>query len=423
MLLIKGGNVVNSDGSHYVDVRVKDDKIVEIGHDLQHRDEKVIDAVGLHVLPGAIDPHVHFRDPGHPEKEDFESGSMAALAGGVTTVFDMPNTNPPTIDMDALRQKREAAKKAKCNVRFFVGATEDNIGNLAELCAEPDVVGVKIYMGSSTGSLLVDNVSAWEEIFEIPDIQVVVHAECEECIQSNLKKFESLEDPQMHSVVRGNDVAETATRQALEIGFKHNTRLHIAHMSTREELFAVREYKKKGYENLSCEVCTHHLIFNLDDYDVKGMFIKVNPPIRSREDRNALWEDGIALGVVDMLASDHAPHTIEQKSMDYEHAPSGMPGVQECTSLMLNQVNDDELDFQRFLELRCFNPARVFELKKRGDIKEGYFADFVLVDINEEHTFTKDVLKSRCGWSNYEGRKVKGWVKKTIVNGDLVFSD
>jgi dihydroorotase len=422
MFLIKGGTVYSSSGKKELDIRVHGDKIVEMGRGLEADGEQVVDATGLLVMPGAIDPHVHFRDPGNPEKEDFRTGTEAAVSGGVTFVMDMPNTNPPVIDMESLDAKREIAKeKAVCNFGLYIGATPDNIDQLAELCSQPDVVGVKIYMGSSTGSLLVDKVEYWDQIFQIPGIQVVVHAECEGCILDNMKKFETVEDPEIHSVIRGNDVAETATRQALEIGMKYGTRLNIAHLSTSEELYAVKEYKEKGYDNLTCEVCPHHLIFNLEDYHEKGMFMRVNPPIRSKEDRKALWEDGINLGIVDMLATDHAPHTVEQKDREYKKAASGMPGVEELTPLMLEAIHRGDMTLERFVEMRCLAPARIFKLEKRGDLKEGYFADIALIDFDKEWTITAKEMKSKCGWTNYEGFKVRGKVAKTFVNGQLAY--
>lgn len=422
MFLIKGGTIVHSDRSFLGDLRLRDGKILEIGHDLELEDgEELIDATGKHVLPGCIDPHVHFRDLDLAYKEDFLTASKAAVAGGVTTVFDMPNSNPPTIDMAGLDAKREVASKAVCNVKFFVGATPHNISGLKDLVSEPDVVGVKVYMGSSTGDLLVDNDDLWDQIFSIDGILVAVHAEMESIIRSNTEKFRTIDDPQIHSVIRSNDAAEAATRRAMEIGFKHGTRLHICHMSTREEVFAVKEFRSNGYDNVTCEVCPHHLIFNTDDYERYGNFLRVNPPIRSREDRNALWEDGIALGVVDVYATDHAPHTIEEKKADYWHAPSGMPAVQEATSLLLHKVSLGELSIEKFVELRATRVASIFGIKDRGILREGYHGDVIIVDLEREEEINLDWLESKCGWSNYEGFKVKGWVEKTFVNGELVF--
>lgn len=411
MELIVGAHVYTKKGFKVLDLRVGDGVIAEIGYDLVvNSGDKVIDGVGKYLMPGFLDPHVHFRDPGNPEKEDFESGSLAALAGGVTRVFDMPNTNPPTTTRQNLEIKRAAAKKAKCDVKFWIGATYDNLDEIAELINEPDVVGVKAYLGSSTGTLLFDDESYWDRLFSIPDIQIAVHAEKEAIIKANTEKFKDIEDPEIHSVIRSNEAAEAATRRACEVGFKYNTKLHIAHLSTSEELFVIKEYKEKGYTNLTCEVCPHHLIFHTGDYAKYGNFLRVNPPIRSREDRQHLWEDGIGLGLVDMIATDHAPHVKADKECLYHLAHSGMPGVQECASLMLNAVNMGKMSIEKFVELRCVNPGRIFGCHEHLYLKEGSKLNMVMVDLNEPFEIEIGSLKSRCGWSNYEGFTGKGKV-------------
>lgn len=424
MFLIKGAQVYLKSGLKKVDVRIKDDLISEIGTDLDlNKGETLLEASGKILLPGAIDIHVHFRDPGHPEKEDFDSGTQAALAGGTTTVFDMPNTKPSTVDLESLNVKREAANKANCNVKFWIGATYENLEILPELCEADDVAGVKAYLGSSTGSLLFDDEEYWEKLFSIPGIQVMVHAEKESIIQKNDEKFLSIEDPEIHSVIRSNDAAEASVRRACEIGFKHKTKLHIAHMSTMEELVVIKEYKEKGYKNLTCEVCPHHLVFHTDDYHTFGNYLKVNPPVRSREDRTAMWDDGIALGLVDVIATDHAPHLREEKERLYHKAPSGMPGVQECTNLMLNAVNMKKLSLDDFVRLRSTSPGRLFGVDKRGMIQKGYFADLMLIDLDADFEIKEIDLKSKCGWSNYTGIKGKGVVEKVWCNGELKVSN
>jgi dihydroorotase len=419
MFLIKGAKVYTKNGLKNVDVRVKDKMIVEIGHDLVAADEIVVLAEGKVLLPGAIDVHVHFRDPGHPDKEDFATGTAAALAGGVTTIFDMPNTNPSTISRENLSVKREAAKKAKCNVKFWLGATYENLDEVAEMIKEPDVVGVKAYLGSSTGNLLFDNEDFWDKLFSIKGLQIAVHAEKEAIIRANTEKFKTIQDPEIHSVIRSNDAAEAAVRRACEIGFKYGTKLHIAHLSTAEELMVIREYKDKGYRNLTCEVCPHHLLFNIADYHEYGNFMKVNPPIRSKEDRQALWDDGIGLGLVDIVATDHAPHEKAEKELPYPQAPSGMPGVQECTSIMLNAIHLKKISLDDFVRLRSTSPAKLFGVEKRGMIHEGFYADLMLVDLDAEYEIKLEDLKSKCGWSNYVGRKGKGVVEKVWTNGEL----
>jgi dihydroorotase len=422
MYLIKGAQVYTENGLKKLDVRIENDRIIEIGQDLELNlisGEEEVMAYGKYLLPGAIDIHVHFRDPGNPEKEDFKTGTEAALAGGVTFICDMPNTNPSTTNKAGLEAKREAAKKAKCNTKFWLGATYNNLDEIKELIKEPDVIGVKAYLGSSTGNLLFDNEEYWDKLFSIPGIQVAVHAEKESIIQENNLKFKDIEDPEIHSVIRSNDAAEAATRRACEIGFKYNTKLHIAHMSTSEELVVIKEYKEKGYTNLTCEVCPHHLIFHIGDYHEYKNFLRVNPPIRSKEDRKALWDDGIGLGLVDMISTDHAPHTVEEKDCNYHVAHSGMPGVQECSSLMLNAIHLGKITLDDFVRLRSTNPAKIFNLEGRGVIKEGNFADLMLIDLDADFEIKLEDLKSKCGWSNYVGRKGKGVIEKVWCNGKL----
>jgi dihydroorotase len=423
MFLIKGGVVVNHDGRKELDVRINDGLISEIGHDLEAKEgEEVINAAGKFILPGAIDVHVHMRDLGASHKEDYKTGTTAAIHGGVTTVFEMPNSNPPTIDQESLELKLKAVdERAICDMKVYVGATPDNLDILPELTKHPRVAGIKAYLGSSTGNLLFDNKDLWDRLLsENKDTLVAVHAECECMINQNTEKFKDIHDPEIHSVIRGNDVAEAATRKIIEVGFKHNARLHIAHMSTKEELFAVKEYKEKGYTNLSCEVCPHHLFFTTNDYDKLSTYLRVNPPVRSKEDRNALWEDGIALGVVDIYATDHAPHTVEEKEQDYWKAPSGMPAVQEAGVLLMSKVHEGELSLEKFVELRSFKPAEIYRLEDRGYIKEGLRADIAIWDIEKPFKITKDWLKSKCGWSNYEGFDCFGEVQHVFVEGEKV---
>ena len=417
--LLKGGMIVTPDSTKNLDLLVVGDFIEKIGHDLNVDGAELIDCRGKLILPGVIDPHVHFRDPGFLEKEDWASGSLAAVKGGVTTVFDMPNTNPATTSREALALKLDAAKaKSLCNFGVFAGATPTNNDEL--LAMKEDVIGIKIYMGSSTGDLLVDRLEALKQIFDFK-MQIVVHAESERLINENMEKFREVHDPAIHSVIRNNEVAAAATQMAIELGEAKNVRLHIAHMSTKEELLLVKNAKRRGYSNLSCEVCPHHLYFNTDDYLKFGNYLRVNPPIRSADDVAALWFDGIGLYGVDMVATDHAPHLPETKEVDYWQAHSGMPGVQESLPLMLTAVSEGRLTINRLVELMSFNPAKIFGVAKRGLVTEGNFADLAIVDPHDEYVYTKDMVATKCGWSNYVGRKFVGKVVYTFVNGNLVF--
>jgi dihydroorotase len=331
-------------------------------------------------IPGLIDCHVHFRDPGAPEKEDWASGSAAALAGGVTTVLDMPNTNPATITVEALEAKRAIAQaKSKVAFGLFFGATRDN---LEEIRKAQNICGIKIYMGSSTGNLLLDDPVVWEEVFKIAkekNVPVVVHAETESMIQQGRRDCEC---------------ARVATEAAIMLREKVGNRLHIAHISCKAELDLVRAHK---CPELSCEVTPHHLFFTEEDR--KDAFLKMNPPLRSAADQAALWE-GLRDGTIDCIATDHAPHTEEEKSLPFEDAPAGVPGVEFMLPLMLNAVNEGRLTLERLVELTSVNPSRIFGVPVQGQ---------VLVDMNATKTIHKEDIQSKCGWSPYVGRTLKGW--------------
>lgn len=329
-------------------------------------------------IPGVIDSHVHFRDPGAPEKEDWASGSAAALAGGVTTVLDMPNTNPATITVEALEAKRAVAKaKSKVAFGLFFGATRDN---LDEIRKAENICGIKIYMGSSTGGLLLDDPAVWEEVFKIAkekNVPVVVHAETEAMIQVGKRDCEC---------------ARVATEAAIALREKIGNRLHIAHLSCKAEVELVRAHK---CPELTCEVTPHHLLFTAADQ--KGGFLKMNPPLRSQADQDALWE-GLRDGTIDCIATDHAPHTFAEKQSS--EPPAGVPGVEFMLPLMLNAVNEGKLTLERLVELTSENPSRIFGVPVQGQ---------VLVDMNLEKTIRREDIKSKCGWSPYEGRTLKGW--------------
>ncbi len=333
---------------------------------------------GKVLIPGLIDCHVHFRDPGSPEKEDWTTGSAAALAGGITTVLDMPNTNPATITVEALEAKRAVAKaKSLVNFGLFFGATKDN---LDEIRRAENICGIKIYMGSSTGNLLLDDPALWEEVFKIAkekNVPVVVHAETESMIQAGQRDCEC---------------ARVATEAAIALREKIGNRLHIAHLSCKSEVELVRAHK---CPELTCEVTPHHLLFTKGD--VKDGFLKMNPPLRNQEDVEALWE-GLLDGTIDCIATDHAPHTIQEKQS--ENPPAGVPGVEFVLPLMLNAVNEGKLSLERLVAVMSENPARIFGVTPKGR---------VLVDMNLEKTIRPEDVKSKCGWSPYEGRQLKGW--------------
>ena len=414
-LIFRNVTVVNASGKDLRDVFVDEGKIVGPFEDISAR---VIDGSGKFLMPGAIDGHVHFREPGASQKEDWETGSAAAAMGGVTTVLDMPNNEPPMVTLEALEEKRKLIEgRSHVNYGLYFGATLNNFEALEKV---KGVVGFKLYMGSSTGDLLVDDASAWEKIFEIAGkkgLPVVVHAEDESRIKKRAAEFAGHDEAKTHAEIRDCECAVLAARAALELRKKIGNKLHLAHMTCKEEVVLMREFADP---NLSCEVAPHHLYFTEDD--MEDSFLKMNPPLRHEEDLRVLWE-AVRDGTVTCLATDHAPHTKEEKSQTHWKAPAGVPGVEFLLPLMLNEVNANMLPFERVAELLCTGPARIFGLKGKGEIREGMDADLVLVDMNLEKTIAESDVMSKCGWTPYLGYKLKGWPVMTVVNGEVVMEE
>jgi dihydroorotase len=374
----------------------------------------MIDAKGMIVLPGLIDVHVHFREPGDIQKEDFLTGSRAAAAGGVTTVLDMPNNKPPITNAAALEDKRELAKKSIVNYGFYFGATSNNID---EIKKAKNIAGVKTYMGSSTGNLLVTDDSALGRIFSSGEL-IAVHAEDEEMMLKNAERYKNEHNAEIHGKVRSQECAAAAVKKAVDIAKKYNTKLHICHSSTEEEMRLIAAAKKDA--NISCEVTPHHLFLTAAAMRKLGNFAKMNPPLRSKSDVEALWK-GISRGVVDIIATDHAPHTIEEKEVDYWKAPSGVPGVETMLPLLLNAVNNNILSLQQLVKLTSENPAERFGIKNKGKIIARADADLVIVDMKKEKTIKNSEIVSKCAWTPFDGWKVKGRVIATIANGEIIY--
>jgi len=395
-------------------VLVKNGKIVKISKSALKEKVPTIDIQGMYLLPGLIDVHVHFRTPGMTEKEDWVTGSKAALAGGVTTVIDMPNTKPPTIDAASLKAKRALVKKdAMVNYGFFAGATNENVAEIKKL---KGIAGVKIFMGSSTGTLLVDDKKALEKFFGAK-ILCALHAEDEHCIEMAQTKYAGKNDPAVHSMVRPPECALTAVKEALHLAKKCGTRVHICHVTTEQELKIIRKFKSN---KVSAEVTPHHLFLNTSDYRTYGNVIKVNPPIRSMNDQVALWE-GLKDGTIDMISSDHAPHLMKEKMQPYDNAPSGVPGVQTILPLMLNAVNEGKIDLEKVVELTSYNPAKRFGMKGKGEIKVGMDADLTVVDMQLYEKVCHDYLWTKVNWSPFHGWWLTGWPVMTFVNGELAY--
>jgi len=431
-LLFKGGVLVTSKGQEKMDILVKDGKVEEMGREEGMRDAgertSLRSVRGLFIFSNVTDGHVHFREPGGTQKEDFETGSRAAAAGGITTILDMPNNQPSIASRETLEEKRKLiSRKAYVNYGLYMGATFDSATghtNIDEYLAS-DAVAFKVYMGSSTGNLLVDQPSYLEEIFKKAsekDRLIVVHAEDEALMKENLKRFSGLEDPTLHSKIRDGEVAYRSVKLALHLAKKYGTRMHIAHLSTGREL---EEFAKFKSDRISCEVAPHHLFLTEEELAKQGNFAKMNPPLRTEADCKALLE-GIRSGLVDMVATDHAPHTMDEKKQPYSKAPSGVPGEETMLPLLLDVVHHGDLTLEQVARVVSEGPARVFRLKSGGELKVGSSASFTGVDMTDEHTVENGGFGARytkCGWSAYAGRLLRGWPVLTVVNGEVVFRD
>ena len=417
--LIKNATVMTPQGPAAVDVLVEGGVIRSVGASLSAGGAKVLDAKGLTLIPGAIDPQVHFRDPGMEWKEDLATGSRAAAAGGVTSFLEMPNTSPNTITAELMAAKKQiAAVKSLVNYNFFIGATPDNVD---ELNNTPNVCGIKIFMGASTGSLLVDKLADQERIFANGRRLIAVHAEDEALIKENKIRYAGVTGVENHALIRSPEVALRATRVAVELSRKYLRRLHILHTTTQEEAEFLAA-NKAGLP-ISAEVCPQHFLLHAPEcYDNLGTYAQMNPPLREKRHGEALWH-ALKNGVIDCIATDHAPHTREEKDKGFPHAPSGMPGVETSLPLMLNRVNQGLCTLQEVVKWMCENPARLYGLKNKGRIQAGYDADLTLIDMNREKTIENGKLQTKVNWSPYNGWKTKGWPVVTMVNGNVVYRE
>ena len=418
-LILCGGTLVNHDGIGQGDVAIAGGRIAALGNLASATAAEIIDARGLHILPGVIDSQVHFREPGLTHKEDLESGSLAAVMGGVTAVFEMPNTNPATTNAELLGDKiARAAKRMHCDFAFYVGATPQNADDLGELEVMPGCAGVKMFMGSSTGSLLVERDEDVARVLKGGRRRIAVHSEDEFRMRERRAIAEG-GDVHRHPEWRDAITAVTATNRLLALARQAGRRIHVLHVTTAEEI----EILGANKDIATFEVTPQHLTIAAPEcYDQLGTLTQMNPPIRGLEHQAALWR-GIDQGLVDVLGSDHAPHTREEKAKPYPASPSGMPGVQTLVPLMLDHVNAGRLSLQRFVDLTSHGPNRIFGLAGKGRLAAGYDADLTIVDIAARRTITSSWLKSRCGWSPFEGRQVTGWPIGTIVRGRKVMWD
>jgi dihydroorotase len=419
-LLIQNATLVLPDRVVEGDLRVSGGSISTIaaGGGLDPiNEETVIDATGLHLLPGAIDPHVHFREPGHTDKEDLESGSRAAAAGGVTSFLDMPNNSPNATNRSTLERKISlAAKKSVTHHGFFIGATKDNIRDLQSVEGMDGVCGIKIFMGSSTGDLLVHEQEHLENIFANTGGIIATHAEDEERLQKRTAEFSHRTDIASHAECRDVECAFLATKRAVSLAKEHEHRLHIVHLTSGVEADWLQT--NKGHL-VTTEVCTQHLTFDQDDVERLGERALMNPPIRYTEDRDSLWRR-LKDGTIDCIVTDHAPHTLEAKSVGFPDSPAGMPGVETSLPLMLTHSINGKCSVSDVVRWMCEGPAKVYGIQNKGSLIEGYDGDLALVDLEAKRTITDSDTWTKVGWTPYDGMELVGWPSYTIVDGEVV---
>ena len=415
-LTIRNADVVLAGNVQKTDVSVINGVINTIGSEIPEVGE-VIDAEGLFLIPGIIDPQVHFREPGADHKEDLHSGSCAAAAGGVTSFLDMPNNNPPVTTIKRMAEKKQlAAEKSVVNYGFFIGATPDN---LEELNAVENVCGIKIFMGASTGDLLVDDPDILESIFANGTKLIAVHAEDESILQENRRLMKGIDDVRVHSRIRDESAALSATKLAVRLSLKYLRRLHILHLTTEEECDFLRTLPRE--QHISIEVCPQHLVLTSPEcYDHLGTKAQMNPPIRSKRHTVALWR-ALKDGIIDCIATDHAPHTLAEKKQPYGKSPSGMPGVETSLALLLDRVNRDLCTLPEVVYWMSESPAKLYKMHGKGRIEVGQDADLVFIDMSLKKKVTNGKLHTRVNWSPFDGMELQGWPVRTIVNGQTVF--
>ncbi len=421
-LRVVNGTVVSSSQQTPMDIGVIGGKIVALGDLGQDSSEETLDARDLYVLPGILDTQVHFREPGLEHKEDLESGTRAAIMGGVTTIFEMPNTNPLTITAETLQGKLDRANgRAWCDYSFFVGAATDNIENLGALEMLPGTPGVKIFMGSSTGTLLVSEDEDLRRVLLNGVRRCPIHAEDEPRLRERKALVEGGAHVREHFVWRDTESAVKATNRILALSAETRRPVHILHISTAEELPILEKAKRAGL-NTTCEVTPQHLTLNEEAYESLGTYAQMNPPIRTERDRQALWR-AVQAGLFDVFGSDHAPHTKDEKAKPYPQSPSGMPGVQTLVPVLLTAVEQGMISIERFVAMACENPALIYGVKGKGFIREGYDADLVVVDRRSTYSIQEKWLQSKCGWSPFMGSEVNGMPIHTVLRGRVVVRD
>ena len=422
--LLKNAQIINEGSLVTADVIIHGDRIVKVAKSINDDEAEIIDLSGKFLMPGVIDDQVHFREPGLTHKGSIYSEAKAAVAGGITSFMEMPNTKPQALTQGLLEDKYLiAAKDSLANYSFFMGASNENLDEVLKTDSK-HVAGVKIFMGSSTGNMLVDDKQVLNDIFSKCDMLIAVHCEDEETVRKNSEQMKSEYGEDLpirfHPIIRSEEACYKSSSMAVELAKKHNTRLHILHISTDKETNLFRNDIPLNQKRITAEACIHHLWFDESSYDEKGTWIKWNPAVKSAKDKEGVWK-ALIDDRIDIIATDHAPHTIDEKNNTYFKAPSGGPLVQHALVAMLEFYHQGKVSLEWIVEKMCHAPATCFQVKERGFIREGYYADLVVVDLNKPWVVEKDNILYHCGWSPFEGETFKSSVVKTFVNGNLVY--
>jgi len=414
--LIRNATVVLPQETLRTSVLVEDGKIAAVDAAVHAQADEVVDAAGLHLIPGVIDDQVHFREPGLTHKEDLYTASRACAKGGVTSFLEMPNTRPATTTVEALHAKLSlAAEKSLVNYGFYIGATTTNLAELQQAARTP---GIKIFIGSSTGDLLVDEQQALEAIFAETSLPICAHCEDETTVRANAARLAGTTDVADHSRIRDHQAAIIATRRAIDLARRHNHRFHVLHVSTGDETELLTDHGNV----ITAEACPHHLVFSVDDYARLGTLVQMNPSLKTRQDNERIWQ-ALLDGRIQVIATDHAPHTLEEKRQQYPKSPSGLPAVENSLALMLNEVHRGRCTLEQVVGWMCDAPARVWDMVGKGRIEVGYDADLVLVDLNKSATILNEQQETKARWSPWHGETLTGWPVRTWVLGREVFRD
>jgi dihydroorotase len=414
--LIRHAQVVLPESTERINVLIESGRVAALDVPDGAAADEVIDASGLHLIPGVVDDQVHFREPGLTHKEDLLTATRACARGGVTSFLEMPNTKPTTTSVSALESKLAlAAGRCVVNYGFYIGATPENVAELARATRTP---GIKIFIGSSTGDLLVDEQSALERIFAETTLPICAHCEDEATVRANAARIGGGSNISDHSRIRDNAAALIATKRAVDLAERHRHRFHVLHVSTAEEV----QFLRGTSDLITAEACPHHLFFTVDDYERLGSLIQMNPSIKSRADAAAVWQ-GLLDGTLEVIATDHAPHTLEEKRQPYPKSPSGLPAVENSLALMLNQVSLGLCSLRQVVSWMCEAPARVWNLHQKGAIREGWDADLVLVDLHRTAVVRNADQLTKCGWTPWDGVSLTGWPVRTFVHGRTVYCD